>query len=157
MSKLTLGYPAKYGGELEIELSGMDLVAENMTRFMDKVPEACGEALHEFAAERIMPLARERVPVLTGELMASSHLEQPTHHGNEVHVTMGFGGPPGIGNLEGETNAVDVDYAVYVHEDLMKAHHGGQAKFLESAIVDTVPDMMASLVEKVTEKTRDAS
>ena len=157
MSRISLGYPEKYGGAIDIEIKGMDVVAHAMEKLTELVPELCGEAMHEYATETIMPLARERVPVRTGELMASSHVNPPDTTGGGVQVSMGFGGPPGVGNQAGETNNVDVDYAVYVHEDLMMPHSGGQAKYLETALADSLPGMVDALAKKVAGKMDDAS
>jgi hypothetical protein len=70
-------------------------------------------------AEEVMRESKERyVPVDTGALRASGHVERPRISGSRASVDLGFGGPA-------------VEYAEYVHEDLNAQHAVGQAKYLE--------------------------
>jgi hypothetical protein len=86
--------------------------------FASGVNAEMGRKLYQ-DAEEVMTESKERyVPVLTGALRASGHVEQPRTNGSRVSVQLGFGGSA-------------VEYAEYVHEDLNAQHAVGQAKYLE--------------------------
>ena len=82
-----------------------------------------GVALYQ-EAEIEMTEAKRRTPVLTGVLRASGHVRPPVREGETVSVTLAFGGPA-------------APYAVYVHENLEAWHKTGQAKFLESVLLES--------------------
>jgi hypothetical protein len=63
-----------------------------------------GRALYQFA-EDVMTESKLRVPVLTGTLMSTGHVDPPKTEGGKVVVDMGYGGPA-------------APYALYVHEAL---------------------------------------
>lgn len=67
--------------------------------------------------EELMTAAKKLVPVDTGALRASGHVQLPAEDERGMFVRVGFGGPAGSGN-RGESNKVQVGYAVRVHEDL---------------------------------------
>lgn len=73
--------------------------------------------------------AKRRTPFLTGALRGSGIVEPPVQSGNTLSVTIAFGGPA-------------ADYAVYVHENLEAHHPVGQAKFLESTLLESAPYLM---------------
>jgi len=70
-----------------------------------------------------MTEAKKRTPVDTGVLRSSGHVQGPTVVGNDIQVRLVFGGPAAT-------------YAVAVHENLTAHHTVGQAKYLESVIVE---------------------
>lgn len=67
--------------------------------------------------EGVMAQSKELVPVDKGVLRSSGHVQLPKRIGNQVVVTMGYGGPA-------------AGYAVKVHEDLQAFHKVGGAKYL---------------------------
>lgn len=93
-------------------------------------PSYRGAAAAALYAEAEIELteARRRTPVDTGALRQSGLVEEPTIKGDAIAVRIGFGGPA-------------APYAVYVHEDLHAFHPVGQAKFLESTIVESAPHL----------------
>jgi hypothetical protein len=68
------------------------------------------------------------VPVRYGLLRASGMVQEPEIKGNTVSVNITYGDD-------------QVDYAVYVHEDLEAFHPVGQAKFLEEPLKASAPYM----------------
>lgn len=148
MSHFTLGHDFKADGDLTVEIVGMNAVSARLEAIALLMPGAATLALHDVAVEEIMPVAKERVPVDQGELIASGYVLPPEQHGDETHVTMGFGGPAGSGNL-GETNTIDVDYAVKIHEDMEMHHPNGQAKYLESAVLEAIPSIADMVAERL--------
>lgn len=65
----------------------------------------------------------KRTPVDTGALRASHVTKAPESNGGEISVKIEVGGPA-------------APYAVFVHENMAAHHEVGQAKFLESAILE---------------------
>jgi hypothetical protein len=99
--------------------------------------------------EETMTLAKELTPVDTGALRASGvvlHAEP-----DRLELTLGFGGPAGYGNHGGESNARDVGYALFVHENLAAHHPVGIAKFLELAVIEELPKANSALSRAVDE------
>jgi len=73
--------------------------------------------------EEWMTEAKKRTPVDTGALRASGHVQGPEEIGDTMIVKLVFGGP-------------SADYAMDVHENLDAYHRVGQAKYLESVILE---------------------
>lgn len=92
--------------------------------------------------EIIMAVAKDRTPVRDGYLKESGHVQLPTISSDEISVVLGFGGPT-------------APYAVVVHEDLDAHHTVGQAKFLESALMEAEPDLADRLARRVQLNLRD--
>ena len=81
------------------------------------------------------------VPVDTGALKGSGHVQMPRVTPTGVDVDIGFGGPAGTGNVDEETNKEDVGYALPVHERTDVHHETGGPFFLERAIEKHLPSM----------------
>lgn len=124
-----------------IELTGTKELIDALNALGPRMLEKGKLALREIA-EDVITRAVEKAPQRTGDLRATGHANDVTVEGEALSVTMGFGGTaPSGGN---------VNYAVYVHEDLTKRHDppygkGGEAKFLEKAILEVAPRMEAHM------------
>ena len=103
-------------GPIEVKVTGADKVQQTILALARKVPMAVGLALRD-EAELTMMDAKRLAPVVTGALKSSGHVMPAEHSGGEIRVTMGFGGPTGIGNIDGDTNKKPVSYALLVHEN----------------------------------------
>lgn len=79
-----------------------------------------------------MTMSKRQVPVDTGTLRSTGHVEQPSWTSDQVTVGLGYGGPAGPG-FGGE-----VGYAVYVHENLETRHPVGKAKYLEDPMREEI-------------------
>lgn len=79
--------------------------------------------------DRLLALTQLEVPVDTEELKKSGRVEGPIMTDKFQYVNIVYGGPAGAGR-----NTIDVDYAVYVHEDLYAQHKHGKAKFVEDPV-----------------------
>jgi hypothetical protein len=79
-------------------------------------------------AELIMADSKDRVPVDEGILKSSGHVTEPERHGDELRVTLAYGGPAEA-------------YAIVQHENLDYHHTVGGPKFLELAILDAEPKL----------------
>ena len=73
--------------------------------------------------EVYMTEAKKRTPVDTGVLRSSGHVRGPEKSGDTWQVRLIFGGPA-------------AKYAAQVHENLTAHHAVGQAKYLESVILE---------------------
>jgi hypothetical protein len=70
--------------------------------------------------------SKKRTPVMTGNLRASTIVTEPKIDGDAISVSIVVGG-------------VAAPYAVLVHENLEAFHRTGQAKFLESTLLESRP------------------
>lgn len=79
---------------------------------------------------------KKRTPVDKGTLRGTVHVVGPVREGNRIYTLISCGGP-------------SAPYAVYVHENLEAFHKVGQAKFLESAIMESRPYMAARVAKRM--------
>lgn len=115
-----------------LDWSGSANIKQALQEFAQFYPKATLEAMRE-EAEIEMTEAKQRTPVKTGNLRASGIVLGPDEDGT---VTLQFGGPA-------------APYAVYVHENLDAFHKVGQAKFLESVVLESAPNMAERLAERI--------
>lgn len=87
-------------------------------------------------AEIEMTEAKRRTPVDTGNLRGSEHVEGPTMSGRVLRAALVAGGPA-------------APYAVYVHENLDALHPVGQAKYIESVLLESMPYMADRIARRV--------
>lgn len=119
---------------LKIEIKGIGEVQKNLRAIAARFPkEARGALTRE--AEFIMTESKEWfVPVKDGHLRASGHVV--IHPEPAIKVTLGFGGPAGIGK-----NTKDVGYAIVQHERTDFSHKIGEAKYLERPVMAALPNL----------------
>lgn len=101
--------------------------------------EACKKGLYKVAQQTMTDSKSNYVPVLTGALRGSGHVDLPVVSGNEVSVLLGFGG-------------VAADYALNVHETNKHYNNGKVWKYLETPLKlhskEILPSVQAEL-EKI--------
>ena len=108
---------------MSLTLKGVDVVLKNLRQIQTNVPDSAGAALFN-RAEVIMTDSKQNyVPVDTGALRGSGHVQQPVKSGNEIAVTMGYGG---VANA----------YAIPQHERLDYNHTVGGPKYLERPLLE---------------------
>lgn len=78
----------------------------------------------------------KRTPVEFGPLRASHEVTEPKINGRDISVSIVVGGP-------------SAPYALYVHENLEAHHPIGQAKFLESTILESRPHLTARIARRI--------
>lgn len=116
------------GRSFEINIEGIDKVQKVLDGLGSKAPQAMGGAMWR-EATNIMTSAKAITPVDTGVLKGSGHVQLPKVSGNEVSVTLGFGGAAS-------------GYAIYVHEILTSRHKPPtQAKYLEQPLMAAASGM----------------
>ncbi len=130
-----------------ITVKGQKELVRKLQRLAKRIgPEAIAPAMFE-EAEKIMTRSKlEFVPVDTGNLRNSGHVV-PEVTKRDVTMTLGFGGPAGIGNT-GRSNDDEVGYAIVVHEDQEALHKTGEAKYLETPFMQAIPGMAQRIAAK---------
>lgn len=109
----------------EVSISGLDVLTSRLTKIAEQFGGPRAAVALKAEAEIEMTEAKRRTPVRTGVLKASGHVIGPTWTGGGVvHVRLTFGGAASA-------------YAIAVHENLAMLHRHGQAKFLESVILES--------------------
>ena len=118
-------------------------VRQKLTALGLKSSSAVAKAL--FAeAEIIMGVSADRTPRKLGALKGSHVTTQPQVKNRDIEVKIEVGGP-------------SEPYALIVHEDLKARHgvehgfQGGQAKFLESAVLEAVPTLASRIAIRLRE------
>lgn len=107
----------------DIIFVGLDKVAANLGAIAKRLPQEAGRALYE-EAQIESTESQRRTPVDTGALRGSHEVSSPMIERHDISVTISVGG-------------VAAPYAVIVHENLEAHHDVGQAKFLESVILES--------------------
>ena len=112
-----------------------DKVIARLLRLAEAIPNEVGRALYEEAqVERTESM--RRTPVDTGALRSSHDVTKPDIRGRQISVSITVGG-------------VAAPYAVIVHEDLYATHPVGQAKFLESTVLESAPHLAARVARRI--------
>ena len=117
-------------------LENTNEVSRNLKLVGERAIAEAAKALHQ-EHEMIITEAKKRTPVDTGALRSSGHVKPPVFGAHTVVSEGGFGGAA-------------APYAILVHENL-KSHHNPptRAKFYESALLDSIPDMDRRLAAKI--------
>lgn len=104
-------------------LSGVRGFKERIRAVRDKWPDRFAEAMGVEGEIEVTEIKR-RTPVDRGPLRASVHGEGPFREGRRIWYKIVAGGP-------------SAPYAIFVHEDLEAFHPVGQAKFIESVVLES--------------------
>lgn len=116
-------------------LKNAEEMRRRLLRFAEKFPNEVERALYQETEVEAKEVKR-RTPVDTGELRASVHVEGPTRQWRTIYTKIVAGGPA-------------APYAIYVHEDLDAIHKVGQAKYIESVILESRPFMAARVGQRI--------
>jgi hypothetical protein len=115
-----------------IALTGVAEVAQKLAQLIPAPLAPLGEALRT-EGNQIIRVANTLVPVDTGLLRSTGHVEEPIQAGPVVSVSMGYG--QGI-----------APYAAIIEWDVTLNHpHGGQAHFLQNALFAATAGMLARI------------
>lgn len=120
-------------GEFTFEFAAVE---KRMEDFASRVPIVASRVLYQFG-EEVMAASKEVVPVDSGTLMSTGYVTPSEQQGDEILVTLGYGGPA-------------APYAGIVHENLDPhvrwTRPGSGPKYLENPLKerqDGLPDRMA--------------
>lgn len=117
------------------ELKGVEGVRRKLERLAQQMPNEVARAMFEEMQIEATE-SRKRTPVDTGALRASHHVLKPDISNRDIKVSIEVGGP-------------SAPYAIIVHEDLQAFHKVGQAKFLESTILESAPFMAKRIANRI--------
>lgn len=117
-----------------VEIRGVKEMVARLRTVATKMPNTVMQALYQEAQIELTE-SKRRVPVDTGTLKSSGHVAGTEHVGNKFTATIAYGGA--------------APYAIYVHEDLEAHHEVGQAKYLESVLMESAPYIAARLARRV--------
>ena len=107
-----------------------------MRRLRTRFPDEVGRALY-IETEIEVTEVKRRTPVDKGPLRASVHQVGPTRgQGRTIYTLIVVGGTA-------------ASYAIYVHENLEAFHPVGQAKFLESVIMESRSSMGTRVAHRI--------
>lgn len=121
---------------MRLTMVGIEKVKAELETISRKFPGALGDALvTELEVEKKESM--RRTPVDTGTLRASHTVVGPEVRGNRISAAVAAGG----GGAE--------RYAVTVHEDMEAFHKTGQAKFLESTMMESAAYIPARVAKRV--------
>lgn len=120
---------------MPFKLSGVAEMAAKIRRVEAGLRDDTAKALYQ-EAQIEMTESKRRVPVDTGVLRASGHVQEPVRSGKSVSVMLAYGGAA-------------EQYAVIVHEDLEAFHKIGQAKYLESVLKESAPHMKKRVAARI--------
>jgi hypothetical protein len=128
--------------DIEFEISGLDSLMERLgSGAMERIRPAIARELNVIA-EEVMSESLEIVPVDTGTLMSTGHVDAPQETEEGVSITLGYGGPA-------------ASYALAVHENLDPNVHwkrpGSGPKYLEiplKAKQDSIPRRLSEAAYK---------
>lgn len=124
------------GGRGALALRGTDELQAALAALGPRALQAAAAALFR-EGEAIMAVSKGLVPLDTGTLMNSGHVELPEIQGETVVVTLAYGGPAEA-------------YAVVQHERLDFIHpNGRQAKYLEQPVLQAAAGLEARLAEQL--------
>lgn len=117
---------------VSVQLTGDEEVMRNLIKYADIYTKETREALKQ-EADLIMSESKKECPIDTGRLRSSAYVQ--AQNSGDVVVEMGYS---------------DVDYAIYVHEDLTKYHHyPTKAKFLEDPLNRAAPELAGKICDRV--------
>lgn len=120
---------------MRAELKGVKAFTANLKKAQNKLPTEVARALYQETSAELTEVKR-RTPVKTGILRATEFVEGPFVEGQRIWTKIVAGGPA-------------ASYAAIVHENLEAFHKVGQAKYLESVIMESRPFMAARVAKRI--------
>lgn len=115
---------------VSVTVTGTGQVVRNLEAYGKKGEAALEAALYQEALE-VMADSKREVPVDTGTLRSTGHVEKPSKKMGSVSVTMKYGGPA-------------AKYALKVHET-----HATKSKYLERPFLQSLRGLPARLAARM--------
>ena len=116
-------------------LRGSAALRRELKRRGSAAQKALARALF-LEGEQIMAKSKRLVPVDTGALRSSGHVQLPVIRGKKVTVVLGYGGAAAL-------------YAVFVHEKQARHNPPTQWKYLEQPLNEAIPGMAGRLAKRI--------
>ena len=117
------------------KLEGVVEMKEKFRNILKNYPDRVGNALYMEMKIELQEVIK-RTPKDTGDLRSTEKLIGPAKEGNSIVVLIVAGGP-------------DAPYAMIVHEDLEAFHAVGQAKYIESVLMESRSFMGARVARRL--------
>lgn len=125
---------------VRVEMTGVAEVSQKLAQLIPAPMAPLGEALRD-EGNQIIRIANTLVPVDTGNLRSTGHVEAPVQAGPVVSVSLGYG--------QGDI----APYAARIEFDVTLNHpHGGQAHFFQQPLFAAT----AGLLQRVATALRGA-
>jgi hypothetical protein len=105
------------------KLLGREAMQDKFRNVLKNAPNKVGAAMMAEMSIELLEV-KKRTPKLSGALRESEHLIGPKFDGDSIIVLIVAG-------------SADAPYAMIVHEDLEAFHKVGQAKYLESVLLES--------------------
>jgi hypothetical protein len=118
------------------QLKGLQAFKRKIKNIARIAPREFGNALWDELDEVEKPESMKRTPVDTGDLKESHETYGPFIRKDRVWAEIRVGGGK-------------VDYAIVVHENTEAFHRVGQAKFLESTLLEAAPFILRRVKERM--------
>jgi hypothetical protein len=119
----------------KMSMSGAEKMRAKLKRLAEKFPDEVARALYQETEVEVKEV-KMRTPVDTGTLRGTVHQVGPFRNGRMIYSLIAAGGPA-------------APYAIYVHENLEAHHPVGQAKFIESVIMESRPYLAARVAKRI--------
>ena len=116
-------------------LRGSAALRRELKRRGSAAQKALARALFQ-EGEQIMGKSKRLVPVDTGALRASGHVQLPVIRGKKVTVVLGYGGAA-------------APYAVFVHEKQARHNPPTQWKYLSTPLFQAIPGMAGRIASRI--------
>ena len=118
-----------------VKYTGADAAIRDIDKLIAGSRAEFGRAVVETLGQKV-PEVKRRTPFEDGDLRDTVRVEGPEFAGNRITAAIAAGGG-------------DVDYALYVHEDMEAEHTIGEPKFIESVLKESVPEAPKEIGGKV--------
>lgn len=116
-------------------LQGAAEMRARLLRLAQRLPNELARAIYQETEIEATEVKR-RTPVDEGTLRGTVHVEGPFQERRMIYTKIVAGGPA-------------APYAVYVHEDLEAFHKVGQAKFIESVLLESTSHLLARVARRI--------
>jgi hypothetical protein len=120
---------------IRMKFTGVHAVDGRISTLVHRFPTDAMKALLEEAKIEKREVDA-RTPVDTGDLKKTNRIEGPVKKGTVLTIYLKSGND-------------GVPYAVYVHENLEAFHRVGQAKYLESVLLESAPHLMRRVAARL--------
>lgn len=118
--------------EFKAQISGTEQLLKALLVSNEAIVKETGRLLY-YEATQVFDRSQDIVPIDTGALRSSGFVQQPEVKGNEISVTVAYGGAA-------------APYAVIQHENLEYHHEPPtQAKYLETPLVERIDNIREGL------------
>jgi hypothetical protein len=124
----------RYGRYVSIKWDDSKIVS-NLRSLKQAAPGEIARALYQETQIEATECKR-RCPVDTGALRSSIHVEGPAQSGRKIMTLIVCGGQA-------------APYAIFVHENLSAHHPVGEAKFIESTLLESSPHMADRVAHRI--------